>query len=105
MIEGRLVLTSFQASGATSVVRGALSGDSLDARYLYVNSVISSDTSTAAAARLRLHFKGRVLVASDAAYPVARAVWNGAVHHPPAVIAQCADENDVAIAIRTARRL
>ena len=68
-----------------------------------MSSRISSDTS-AVAAHLRSHFKGRVLVATDSDYAAARAVWNGAVHHQPAISAQCADDNDVSVAVCAARQ-
>jgi len=63
-----------------------------------MSSRISSDTS-AVAAHLRSHCKGRVLVATDSDYAASRAVWNGAVHHRPAISAQCADDNDVSVAV------
>jgi FAD/FMN-containing dehydrogenase len=68
-----------------------------------MTSVFSSATS-AAAAQLRTHFSGRLLIASDSTYAAARAVWNGAVEHQPAVIAQCADDRDVSLAVQTARQ-
>lgn len=55
------------------------------------------------AADLRTRLRGDVLVARDAAFEGARHVWNGAVDRRPAVIARCADERDVAVAVCTAR--
>jgi FAD/FMN-containing dehydrogenase len=47
-------------------------------------------------------FAGRALVAGDAAYDAARAVFNGAIDRRPAVIAQVSDARDVAAALRHA---
>jgi FAD/FMN-containing dehydrogenase len=62
-----------------------------------------AETTAAAAAELRTRLRGDVLVAGDAAFADARQVWNGAVDRWPAVIARCADEQDVATAVGTAR--
>ena len=52
--------------------------------------------------RTRLH--GRVIDASDAGYDQARAVWNGAVDRHPALIAACANVQDVVAALQFARQ-
>jgi FAD/FMN-containing dehydrogenase len=53
---------------------------------------------------LRERLAGPVLTAADGpAYDRARSVWNGAIDRRPAVIARCADANDVATAITFAR--
>ena len=57
----------------------------------------------AAARRLRSSLRGTVVAAADAPYDTARQIWNGAVGHRPALIARCADDQDVAAAIGAAR--
>ena len=57
----------------------------------------------AAARHLRSSLHGTVLTQADPAYPAARQVWNGAVDRLPALIARCADDQDVATTIRAAR--
>ncbi|HEX5120969.1 MAG TPA: FAD-binding oxidoreductase [Pseudonocardiaceae bacterium] len=59
--------------------------------------------ASAAADDLRVRMGGTVLAASDADYDNARRVWNGAVDRSPALIARCADERDVSLAVRVAR--
>jgi FAD/FMN-containing dehydrogenase len=51
---------------------------------------------------LRGVLHGEVFAPGDAGYEAARRVWNGMVDRRPAVIARCADENDVALALRVA---
>ena len=48
-------------------------------------------------------FKGKALTAGDPEYDSSRAVWNGAIDRKPAVIARCADPQQVASAVRFAR--
>ena len=55
--------------------------------------------------RLACVFHGQVLHPRDLAYESARHVWNGMIDRRPAVIARCADEEDVRKAVRFARRL
>src|SRR6516164_539906 len=57
----------------------------------------------AAAHRLRSSLHGTVLAAADAPYDAARQIWNGAVGHRPALIARCADDQDITAAVRAAR--
>ncbi len=52
---------------------------------------------------LREALSGRVIVADDADYDVARSVWNGGVDHRPAAIVRCTGPGDVAAAIRFGR--
>ena len=49
------------------------------------------------------HFRGQLIRPGDGAYDQARQVWNGAVDKRPALIARCADGDDVATAVRMAR--
>lgn len=57
-----------------------------------------------AAAELRHAFHGNLLLPRDQRYEHARQVWNASVDRRPALIARCADEDDVAAALRAARR-
>jgi FAD/FMN-containing dehydrogenase len=54
-------------------------------------------------AALRRGFGGAVILAEDADYDAARRVWNGNVDRRPALIARCADADDVARAVDFAR--
>ena len=53
--------------------------------------------------RLEGAFRGELIVADDAGYETARRVWNGMVDRRPAVIARCAGEGDVILALEAAR--
>jgi predicted ester cyclase len=70
-----------------------------------VNSCAFLPGQTAVAARrLRASMPATVLVAGNPDYDAARRLWNGAVDRRPAVVAaHCADEQDVAAAVRAAR--
>jgi FAD/FMN-containing dehydrogenase len=48
-------------------------------------------------------FSGRLVTPSDSGYDEARRVWNGAIDHWPALVAQCRSAEDVAAALITAR--
>lgn len=48
-------------------------------------------------------FQGRVIAPADPEYDTARKVWNGAIDHRPALIAQCLTAEDVAAALGYAR--
>ncbi|GAA2053202.1 FAD-binding oxidoreductase [Catenulispora yoronensis] len=48
-------------------------------------------------------FQGRVVTPEDGGYDAARKVWNGAIDHRPAIVAQCTDADDVAAALAFAR--
>lgn len=58
------------------------------------------DTKAWAALRQNLH--GTLLLPGEAAYAVARRVWNADIDRHPAAIAVCADGEDVTLALRTA---
>jgi FAD/FMN-containing dehydrogenase len=51
-----------------------------------------------------LRVKGSVIRPGDPRYDEARTIWNGAIATRPALIAQCADEEDAAAALAYARR-
>jgi FAD/FMN-containing dehydrogenase len=52
---------------------------------------------------LRAIFRGELIQPGDAGYGEARHVWNGMIDRRPALIARCADENDVIAAVSFAR--
>ncbi|ONI84646.1 hypothetical protein ALI22I_29340 [Saccharothrix sp. ALI-22-I] len=62
-----------------------------------------SAQAAAALSELRAALIGDVLVSTDPNYDTVRRVWNGAADHHPAMIARCATEQDVALAVRIAR--
>jgi FAD/FMN-containing dehydrogenase len=65
---------------------------------------MSTTTTPAQAARLELtEFRGRLIGPSDADYDEARAVYNAMIDKRPALIARCADADDVATAVGFAR--
>jgi FAD/FMN-containing dehydrogenase len=51
----------------------------------------------------RASLRGRVLQPGDSGYDQARAIWNGMIDKHPALIAQCADAQDVMAAVAFAR--
>jgi FAD/FMN-containing dehydrogenase len=53
--------------------------------------------------KLREGYRGDLIMPGDAAYDEARRVWNGAIDRRPALIAYCADTNDVIQAVTFAR--
>jgi NAD(P)-dependent dehydrogenase (short-subunit alcohol dehydrogenase family) len=52
------------------------------------------------AALLAEHLTGDVIAPENPEYDTARRVWNGMIDRRPAVIARCADADDVAAAVR-----
>ena len=63
-------------------------------------------TTLASKAReeIKALIKGSILVPDDPGYEEARQVWNAMIDRRPAMIAQCAEADDVAFAIAFARR-
>jgi FAD/FMN-containing dehydrogenase len=53
--------------------------------------------------QLRARFTGRLITPADGAYDEARRLWNAALDRKPALIAQCANAEDVSAAIEFAR--
>jgi FAD/FMN-containing dehydrogenase len=53
--------------------------------------------------RLEVAFAGELFASGDAGYDTARRVWNGMVDRRPALIARCAGEDDVVLALGAAR--
>src|SRR5580765_5234108 len=53
--------------------------------------------------QLRTNFAGRLLRPCDERYEEVRAIWNGAIHRRPALIASCTTAADVLAALRFAR--
>ena len=51
----------------------------------------------------QLNIKGTVLQAGDAEYDNARKVWNGMIDRKPALIAQCANADDISECVKFAR--
>jgi FAD/FMN-containing dehydrogenase len=59
--------------------------------------------AVAAARDLHRVMRGGVMLPTDADYLQVRRIWNGAVKHRPALIAQCETVDDVCAAVRAAR--
>ena len=57
----------------------------------------------AAVAALREHLRGRLVSPDDSGYDTARKVWNGRIDRRPSLVAFCADEKEVVVALRFAR--
>jgi FAD/FMN-containing dehydrogenase len=60
--------------------------------------------ASTAGKELKGMIKGGVLIADDPGYEDARQIWNAMIDRRPAMIAQCADADDVPTAIAFARR-
>jgi FAD/FMN-containing dehydrogenase len=68
-----------------------------------MTTTIAYSSGLAAAQDLRAVMQGQVVAAGEDAYADVRRIWNGAVHHRPAVFARCETVEDVQNAVRTAR--
>ena len=64
---------------------------------------LESEIGMARLGDLRSRFRGALIRPSDGAYAETRRVWNGAIDRRPALIARCADADDVVTALRFAR--
>jgi FAD/FMN-containing dehydrogenase len=53
--------------------------------------------------RLALRLRGELILPEDPGYEAARGVWNGTADRHPAMIARCADVDDVVLAVKFAR--
>jgi len=73
------------------------------AKSLAQNQELSSTELGVAIERLRRSIAGEVLVANDAGYDSARAVWNSMIDRRPVVIARCRNKVDVGAALGFAR--
>jgi len=62
---------------------------------------IGDDTGIA---KLRAGLHGELILRGDAAYEIARRIWNGAIDRHPAVVVRCADANDVRRAVEFGRQ-
>lgn len=62
-----------------------------------------AQSALAAAHNLRAVMQGKVLLPGDDAYASSRQIWNGAVHHRPAMFVLCETAEDVQAAVRVAR--
>src|SRR5512142_864034 len=62
---------------------------------------LSVDTSIS---KLRASLHGQLILPGDAAYDVARRVWNGAIDRHPAVVIRCVNANDVQRAVAFGRQ-
>ena len=56
-----------------------------------------------AVAALREQLRGRLVSPDDTRYDAARKVWNGRIDRRPSLVAFCADEKEVVVALRFAR--
>src|SRR5262245_7797637 len=56
-----------------------------------------------AVAAFREYLRGRLVSPQDAGYDAARKVWNGRIDRRPGLVAFCADQGEVAAAVRFAR--
>jgi FAD/FMN-containing dehydrogenase len=60
--------------------------------------------SVALARELKRSFSGEVLTAADHGYDEARTIWNAMVDRRPAIIARCANTDDVAASVKVAQK-
>jgi FAD/FMN-containing dehydrogenase len=67
-------------------------------------TAISEGISQAGVDELGAEFAGPLLLPTDPGYDEARDVWNGSLDRKPALIARCTGVQDVAAAVRFARR-
>jgi FAD/FMN-containing dehydrogenase len=67
-------------------------------------NLIAGAEAAALARELRPSFAGELLSAGDAGYDAARTIWNAMIDRRPGLIAKCTSTEDVAAAVRIARK-
>jgi len=67
-------------------------------------NLIDDAGAAALAKELRPSFSGELLAPGDAGYDAARTIWNAMIDRRPGLIARCASTEDVAAAVRLARK-
>src|SRR5258706_582606 len=60
---------------------------------------MATQVSSAAIEKLRASLHGDIVMPDDPGYDEARKIWNGDIDRRPAVIARCADVDDVRVAL------
>jgi hypothetical protein len=90
------------------IIPGTALGSATGCRSLHVTDrdEINDELDGDAIEKLRSGLKGRLILPSDSSYEKARRVfyWNAATQRRPAVIVQCAHEEDAVRAVEFARR-
>jgi hypothetical protein len=67
-------------------------------------NLIDGPEAAVLAKELRPSFSGELLAPGDASYDAARTIWNAMIDRRPGLIARCASTEDVAAAVRLARK-
>jgi FAD/FMN-containing dehydrogenase len=70
----------------------------------YAGSQIDGAGAAALVKELTPAFAGALLAPGDAGYDAARTIWNGMIDRRPGLIARCTSTEDVAAAVRVARK-
>ena len=71
---------------------------------MLIQNSFSEKASSLEVNKLRLLFRGNILINGDAEYDIVRKIWNGMIDRKPALIAQCINKNDVVEAIKFAKK-
>src|SRR5487761_1881434 len=83
--------------------QGAIAGAALAVPFInYRYADAAGDIDPASVKKLRLN--GRVILPGDAGYDFARRTWNRRFDKHPAIIAQCANTDDVRRSVEFARK-
>jgi FAD/FMN-containing dehydrogenase len=64
---------------------------------------MAGPATASAISHWRSRFEGRLISGEDSDYDACRRIWNGMIDRRPAVIARCATQNDVCLAVKLAR--
>src|SRR5215472_7247492 len=64
---------------------------------------MADSAAATAISHLRSRFEGRLINREDSDYDACRRIWNGMIDRRPALIARCATQNDVCLAVKLAR--